>query len=51
MCFRLREYEIAVDQSGSRHGPEVERIRFVILEMARMYSSSDILCHFSYFSQ
>lgn len=31
---RLREYEIAVDQSGSRRGPEVERIRFVILEMA-----------------
>ncbi|KAJ9553472.1 hypothetical protein OSB04_017517 [Centaurea solstitialis] len=31
---RLREYETAVDQSGSRRGPEVERIRFVILEMA-----------------
>ncbi|KAL8257650.1 hypothetical protein R6Q59_029691 [Mikania micrantha] len=31
---RLREYEIAVDQSASRRGPEVERIYFVILEMA-----------------
>ncbi|KAL8218203.1 hypothetical protein R6Q57_021576, partial [Mikania cordata] len=31
---RLREYEIAVDQSTSRRGPEVERIYFVILEMA-----------------
>ncbi|KAL8257651.1 hypothetical protein R6Q59_029692 [Mikania micrantha] len=31
---RLREYEIAVDQSTSRRGPEVERIFFVILEMA-----------------
>ncbi|KAL7588187.1 sulfate transporter 4.1, chloroplastic [Lactuca sativa] len=31
---RLREYEIAVDQSGSRRGPEVERIYFLILEMA-----------------
>ncbi|KAI7748550.1 hypothetical protein M8C21_008480 [Ambrosia artemisiifolia] len=30
---RLREYEIAVDQSSKR-GPEVERIYFVILEMA-----------------
>ncbi|GLT66914.1 hypothetical protein SLA2020_392540 [Shorea laevis] len=30
---RLREYEIAVDKS-SRRGPEVERIYFVILEMA-----------------
>ncbi|KAI3731066.1 hypothetical protein L1987_62249 [Smallanthus sonchifolius] len=31
---RLREYEIAVDQCTSRRGPEVERICFVILEMA-----------------
>nr|XP_043616940.1 sulfate transporter 4.1, chloroplastic-like [Erigeron canadensis] len=30
---RLREYEIVVDQSSKR-GPEVERIYFVILEMA-----------------
>ncbi|KVI04970.1 STAS domain-containing protein [Cynara cardunculus var. scolymus] len=30
----LREYEISLDQSGSKRGPEVERIRFVILEMA-----------------
>nr|XP_043636787.1 sulfate transporter 4.1, chloroplastic-like isoform X1 [Erigeron canadensis] len=31
---RLREYELAVDQSTSRRGPEVERIYFVILELA-----------------
>ncbi|KAM0010043.1 putative SLC26A/SulP transporter, STAS domain, sulfate anion transporter, STAS domain superfamily [Helianthus debilis subsp. tardiflorus] len=31
---RLREYEITVDQYTSRRGPEVERISFVILEMA-----------------
>ncbi|KAK1415610.1 hypothetical protein QVD17_31393 [Tagetes erecta] len=31
---RLREYELAVDQYTSRRGPEVERICFVILEMA-----------------
>ncbi|XP_024992846.1 sulfate transporter 4.1, chloroplastic-like [Cynara cardunculus var. scolymus] len=31
---RLREYEISVDQSGGKRGPEVERIHFVILEMA-----------------
>ncbi|KAI4351112.1 hypothetical protein L6164_005497 [Bauhinia variegata] len=30
---RLREYELDVD-SSKRHGPEVERIYFVILEMA-----------------
>ncbi|KVH89236.1 STAS domain-containing protein [Cynara cardunculus var. scolymus] len=30
----LREYEISVDQSGGKRGPEVERIHFVILEMA-----------------
>ncbi|EEF28722.1 sulfate transporter, putative [Ricinus communis] len=34
ICFcRLREYEVDVDKSASR-GPEVERIYFVILEMA-----------------
>ncbi|EOY18360.1 Sulfate transporter 4.1 isoform 3 [Theobroma cacao] len=31
---RLREYEVVVDKS-TRRGPEVERIYFVILEMAR----------------
>ncbi|KAI7753594.1 hypothetical protein M8C21_021428, partial [Ambrosia artemisiifolia] len=31
---RLREYEITVDQCTSKRGPEVERISFVILEMA-----------------
>ncbi|KAF5794786.1 putative SLC26A/SulP transporter, STAS domain superfamily [Helianthus annuus] len=31
---RLREYEITVDQYTCRRGPEVERISFVILEMA-----------------
>ncbi|MFS7913387.1 putative SLC26A/SulP transporter, STAS domain, sulfate anion transporter, STAS domain superfamily [Helianthus anomalus] len=31
---RLREFEITVDQYTSRRGPEVERISFVILEMA-----------------
>ncbi|XVF23792.1 hypothetical protein REPUB_Repub13aG0069700 [Reevesia pubescens] len=30
---RLREYEVVVDKS-TRHGPEVERIYFLILEMA-----------------
>ncbi|KAG8645121.1 hypothetical protein MANES_10G037500v8 [Manihot esculenta] len=30
---RLREYELGVDKS-TRHGPEVERIYFVILEMS-----------------
>ncbi|CAN0909446.1 Sulfate transporter 4.1, chloroplastic [Linum grandiflorum] len=30
---RLREYELKVDKS-TRHGPEVERIHFVILEMS-----------------
>lgn len=32
--IRLREYEVDVDNS-TRHGPEVERIYFLILEMAR----------------
>lgn len=32
--IRLREYEVVVD-SATRRGPEVERISFVILEMAR----------------
>lgn len=32
--IRLREYEVVVD-SATRRGPEVERINFVILEMAR----------------
>lgn len=32
--LRLREYEVDVDRS-TRRGPEVERIYFVILEMAR----------------
>ena len=31
---RLREYEVDVDRSTSR-GPEVERIYFVIIELAR----------------
>ncbi|KAI7753587.1 hypothetical protein M8C21_021421 [Ambrosia artemisiifolia] len=31
---RLREYEITVDQCTSKRGPEVERISFVVLEMA-----------------
>lgn len=36
--LRLREYEVDVDRS-KRRGPEVERIYFVILEMARkLYS-------------
>uniref|UniRef100_A0A7N0UFQ4 STAS domain-containing protein n=1 Tax=Kalanchoe fedtschenkoi TaxID=63787 RepID=A0A7N0UFQ4_KALFE len=33
---RLREYETAVDKSV-RRGPEVERIHFVIIEMARKF--------------
>lgn len=33
-CIRLREYELDID-SSTRRGPEVERIHFVILEMAR----------------
>ena len=32
--LRLREYEYEIDVSTSR-GPEVERIYFVIIEMAR----------------
>lgn len=36
---RLREYEVDVDRSTSR-GPEVERIYFVIIEMARKSLSS-----------
>jgi hypothetical protein len=34
LYIRLREYEVVVD-SSTRRGPEVERINFVILEMAR----------------
>ena len=34
--IRLREYEVVVD-SSTRRGPEVERINFVILEMARKW--------------
>nr|GMD50807.1 probable sulfate transporter 4.2 [Ipomoea batatas] len=33
---RLREYEIAKDGSSS-HGPEVSRVHFVIIEMARKF--------------
>lgn len=39
--FRLRKYELEVDQSCKR-GPEVERIYFVILEMARKYNNTYI---------
>ena len=47
MCPRLREYEISVDdQFTSRRGPEVERVYFVILELARMYSPSEALYNF-----
>ena len=38
---RLREYEVDVDRSTSR-GPEVERIYFVIIEMARKSYSSTL---------
>lgn len=33
---RLREYEVEVDQSTGR-GPDVERVYFVIIEMARKF--------------
>jgi hypothetical protein len=39
LSVRLREYEVDVDRSTSR-GPEVERIYFVIIEMARKSLSS-----------
>lgn len=39
LSVRLREYEIGVDRSTSR-GPEVERVYFVIIEMARMSFSA-----------
>lgn len=39
--IRLREYEVDVD-SSKRRGPEVERIYFVIIEMARKSCLSSV---------
>lgn len=48
-AFRLREYELEIDEPA-RRGPEMERVYFVILEMAReYYNLRSILCHFNFF--